>query len=110
MAKGCPECEALERELVRLQTLRLSEVKESDVFKVMYAKFSEVIPEVQKVSWRRGAEAMRQKIAVLANSYDHLLGNDIAEFILAVPMVEEEDADLQLQMRARVRRKKDLDA
>lgn len=107
MSKGCLECETLEREVARLHALRLTEVRESDVFKAMYAKFSEVIPEIQKIAWKQGAGAMREEIAAHA---DHLLGEDIAEFVRSVPMMEEEDADLQLQMRKRLRNKKGLDA
>jgi hypothetical protein len=109
MAKGCQECEALSREVARLQTLRVTEVKESDVFKTMYAKFSEVIPEIQKVAWKQGAKTMREEIAA---HLAHLFDDEVAEFARSVPLSgeEEEDADLQLQMRSRMRRKKGLDA
>jgi hypothetical protein len=107
MPKGCPDCEALERELVKLQTIRLNEVKESDVFKVMYAKFSQVIPEVQKISWKQGAKAMQENIA------EHLrcvFDDEVAEFARNVPMEEEDDADLQLSVPQGMHRKKDFDA
>lgn len=107
MAKGCPECEALEKELLRLQALRVTEVKESDVFKVMYAKFSKIIPDVQKVSWEGGARAMQSEIAA---AVEDLYDPDIGDFIRDIPLIEEQDADLQLQMRSRMRRKKGLDA
>lgn len=113
----CQRCLELEQELKRLQELRFQQIKESDVFKVLYAQFSEMILEVDKKSKREGAELMREQAAKecednaenLSSVSESLLKINAAH-IRAIPLPGEENADLQFPVSEGLHRKKNFDA
>lgn len=81
-------------EIRRLHQLRFTAIKESDVFKVLYEKFSEMIPQIELKSMREGASQMRDAAArMVTEEVEH--GEHIAKEIKRLPLPGDEFANLQ---------------